>query len=79
MCDYIATHQNNIKNHNEGVMKVISICATCVNIRQNQREHRKAVHENIKYSCNMCDYQTEWKHDLTTHKRSKHPASTSSN
>jgi len=36
------------------------------------REHRQAIHEGIKYSCDMCDHRATTKSNLTKHKQLKH-------
>merc|ERR1712025_571720 len=36
------------------------------------REHRQAIHEGIKYSCDMCDHRATTKSNLKKHKQLKH-------
>ena len=72
----LKTHKEAIHECEKNLCDMFDYAATA---QGNVKKHGKAFHENIKYYCKMCDNQTGWKHDLASHKRSKHPTSTSSN
>ena len=55
------------------------MCDSKATLQSSLNTHKEAFHEKNKYYCKMRDNQSGGKHDLSSHKRSKHSSSTSSN
>ena len=47
-------------------------CGKHLSTKTNLAQHKKSVHEGIKYSCAECPYQASHKPHLTKHKRAVH-------
>ena len=49
-----------------------SINSQFIKAKGSLTQHKKSVHEGVKYPCNLCDYEATEQRSLTRHKQSGH-------
>ena len=77
-CDYAATHprglKDHMKRHDKNRSLVLVTCDQC-EFKGTQPAlslHKRTKHLGIRYSCDQCDYSSNYKGSLKKHKEYKH-------
>ena len=80
-CEYQATHQSNLKAHQESKHKLVKkkkdkyFCNKCEYSAAKPSQlmyHQQSIHEGIRFSCNQCEYKARRPYHLESHIEAKH-------
>ena len=79
-CDLLGNHPSSLNSHikNKHEENVASKCDQCEkqytghDSLQKLQRHKDAIHNGIRYNCNLCDHVSMYSHGLSKHKQTKH-------
>ena len=79
-CDFLANHPSSLNIHikNRHEENVTSKCDQCekeytgYDGLQKLQRHKDAIHNGIRYNCDLCDHVSMYSHGLSKHKQTKH-------
>ena len=71
-CQYEASSETILKYHQDTLHPDCNIYGVKVSSMESIIQHKKAVHEGVKYRCGQCGHQSTLKGNLAEHKRAVH-------
>ena len=63
---------NSDRSCSENRLNVCSECWAEYQSKEDLINHMQNHHKDVKYVCDLCDFQTIWKSNLTTHRKTQH-------
>lgn len=75
VCDYKTTHTTNLEAHKVSKHSTGYACDKCsqtFSSRGSLTNHRRAIHEGIRFHCDECDFKSTQNHQLKSHKLRNH-------
>lgn len=70
---HVQSHVNIIRPSNRHKPMICEICLKIFTTNYSMQEHKEAIHDKIRYSCDYCDSTSSSKRNLRMHINKKHP------